>query len=176
MSIAHHFSEPVQLLAFVLQPGPTWAPALLEALQKTWGPIRHLGKLFAFDKTSYYTPEMGEGLYRGVLSFEREIGAETIAEEKKRSNQFEFDFSDSKNRKVNIDIGYMDLDKIVLPSFKRGPFKLYAGDGVWLDMLLTYSKGKFLPTAWAFNDFKEECYQHDLVLVREKYKKHFVHK
>ena len=38
---------------------------------------------------------------------------------------------------MNIDIGYMDLDKVVLPSYKRGPFKLYAGNGVWLDMLLT---------------------------------------
>lgn len=172
MALAHHFSEKAQLLAFVLQAGSEWDKNLLEALQNTWGPIRHLGKLFAFDKTPYYTPEMGEGLYRGVLSFEREIPPETIAEEKKLSNQFELDFSKSDNRKVNIDIGYMDLDKIVLPSFKRGPFKLYAGDGVWLDMLLTYCKGRFLPTAWAFNDFKEECYQHDLVIIREKYKKH----
>ncbi len=172
MALAHHFSEKAQLLAFVLQAGSEWDKNLLEALLNTWGPIRHLGKLFAFDKTPYYTPEMGEGLYRGVLSFEREIPPETIAEEKKLSNQFELDFSKSDNRKVNIDIGYMDLDKIVLPSFKRGPFKLYAGDGVWLDMLLTYCKGRFLPTAWAFNDFKEECYQHDLVIIREKYKKH----
>ena len=74
-------------------------------------------------------------------------------------------------RRANIDIGYMDLDKVVLPSYKRGPFKLYAGNGVWLDMLLTYAKGQFHPTAWAFEDFKRNPYQHDLQLIREKFKK-----
>jgi hypothetical protein len=65
----------------------------------------------------------------------------------------------------------MDLDKVVLPSFKRGPFKIYAGDGLWLDMLLTYAKGKFHPTAWAFDDFVRNPYEHDLLLIREKFKK-----
>ena len=60
---------------------------------------------------------------------------------------------------------------MVLPSYKRGPFKLYAGKGVWLDMLLTYAKGQFHPTAWAFEDFKRNPYQHDLQLIREKFKK-----
>ena len=63
------------------------------------------------------------------------------------------------------------MDKVVLPSYKRGPFKLYAGKGVWLDMLLTYAKGVFHPTAWAFDDFMRNPYQHDLQLIREKFKK-----
>lgn len=117
---------------------------------------------------------MGENLYRGVLSFEKTIAPETIAVEKARSNALELELAESANpdhRKVNVDIGYMDLDKVVLPSYKRGPFKLYAGEGVWLDMLLTYAKGEFHPTAWAFEDFKRNPYQHDLQLIRERYKK-----
>lgn len=168
------FSENAQLLAFVLQPGAEWLPEVIDALERTWGKIRHKGKLFAFDQTPYYTPEMGEGLYRGVVSFETEIPPETIAVEKERSNALELTMAHAKNpeaRRVNIDIGYMDLDKVVLPSYKRGPFKLYAGKGVWLDMLLTYAKGQFHPTAWAFEDFKRNPYQHDLQLIRERYKK-----
>lgn len=171
---ASQFSEPAQLIAFVLQKGPEWNPAVIELLEKTWGPVRHKGKLFAFDKTPYYTPEMGDGLYRGVVSFEKCISPENIADEKERSNALELTTASSDNpdhRHVNIDIGYMDLDKVVLPSYKRGPFKLYAGKGVWLDMLLTYAKGVFHPTAWAFEDFTRNPYQHDLQLIREKYKK-----
>lgn len=171
---ASQFSEQAQLIAFVLQKGSEWNPAVIELLEKTWGPIRHKGKLFSFDQTNYYTPEMGDGLYRGVVSFEKCISPETIAEEKERSNALELTTANSENpdcRHVNIDIGYMDLDKVVLPSYKRGPFKLYAGKGVWLDMLLTYAKGVFHPTAWAFEDFKRNPYQHDLQLIREKYKK-----
>ena len=59
--------------------------------------------------------EMGEGLYRGVVSFEKEIPPETIAAEKERSNALELTMaqaSDPDARRVNIDIGYMDLDKV----------------------------------------------------------------
>ena len=167
-----NFSEPVQLIAFVLQHGAEWDPAVLSRLEGEWGPIRYKGKLFAFDKTSYYEPEMGTELYRGVLSFEKCIPAETIAAEKARSNALELAMAaEGDCRQVNIDVGYMDLDKVVLPSYKRGPFKLYAGDGVWLDMLLTYAKGLFHPTQWAFEDFKRNPYQHDLQLIRERWRK-----
>ncbi|MBO7061929.1 DUF4416 family protein [Fibrobacter sp.] len=169
---ASQYSEQVQLIAFVLQKGESWNPEVVEALEKTWGPIRHRGKLFAFDRTGYYEPEMGKDLYRGVVSFEKTIPAETIAQEKERSNALELSLAASQSaRNVNIDIGYMDLDKVVLPSYKRGPYKLYAGRGVWLDMLLTYSKGVFHPTQWAFEDFVRNPYQHDLQLIREKFKK-----
>lgn len=166
------FSEQAQLIAFVLQQGSEWNPQVLKILEDTWGPIRHKGKLFPFDQTNYYAPEMGEGLFRGVISFEKTISPETIAVEKARSNEMELTTSeDASTRHVNIDIGYMDLDKVVLPSYKRGPFKLYAGEGVWLDMLLTYAKGAFHPTAWAFEDFVRNPYHHDLLLIREKFKK-----
>ena len=107
-----------------------------------------------------------------MVSFEKTIPAETIAQEKERSNALEVALAENQpDRNVNIDIGYMDLDKVVLPSYKRGPYKLYAGKGVWLDMLLTYSKGTFHPTKWAFEDFVRNPYQHDLQLIREKFKK-----
>ena len=80
MAEKKQFCEPVQLIAFVLQRGPEWNAVLLQKLKETWGAIRHKGKLFPFDKTDYYEPEMGSGLYRGVLSFEKCIPAETIAQ------------------------------------------------------------------------------------------------
>ena len=169
-----NYSEPVQLIAFVLQKGGEWNPSVLDLLERSWGKIRYKGKLFAFDKTDYYEPEMGADLYRGVVSFEKCIPPETIAQEKARSNELELTSAAGASddaRPVNIDIGYMDLDKVVLPSYKRGPFKLYAGEGVWLDMLLTYAKGLFHPTQWAFEDFKRNPYQHDLQLIRERWRK-----
>ena len=89
---------------------------------------------------------MGSGLFRGVLSFENTVEPQNIGVEKEKSNALELKLAASlEHRKINIDIGYMDLDKVVLPSYKRGPFKLYAGNGLWLDMILHYAKGKFLP-------------------------------
>lgn len=171
MAKLSQFSENAVLLAFVLQQGPEWNAELLDGLRKTWGAFSHMGKLFPFDRTDYYTPEMGTGLFRGVVSFARTVEPQEIGGEKERSNALEETLSRSSDRRANIDIGYMDLDKVVLPSYKRGPFKLYAGKGLWLDMILHYAKGRFEPTAWAFDDFKRNPYEHDLLLVREKFKK-----
>ncbi len=171
MATAKDFSEKVQLLAFILQEGSSWDTEWGRVLEERIAPVLHRGKWFPFDRTPYYKPEMGEGLFRSVISFERWISPETIAEEKKKANELEALYALGGNRRVNIDIGYMDLDKVVLPSYKRGPFKIYGGDGIWLDMLLNYAKGHFLPTAWAFEDFKRNPYEHDLLLIREKFKK-----
>jgi len=172
MAQPRHYSEPTQLLAFVLCPDSSWKPSLIERLTRAFGELRHSGGLYPFDRTSYYTPEMGDGLYRGVLSFSTLIEPCEIGAYKRLANELEQEMSTHQEmRSINIDVGYMDTDKIVLPSFKRGPFKLYAGDGLWLDMLLTYAKGAFHPTAWAFEDFARNPYQHDLLLIREKYKK-----
>lgn len=171
MALPKDFSEKAQLLAFVLAPGGEWAPDLVAELEACFGQVLHLGKLFPFDGTGYYGREMGGGLFRGLVSFAALVEPEKIALEKARSNSLEAKLSKAGRRKVNVDVGYMDLDKVVLPSFKRGPFKLYAGGGVWLDMQLTYAKGRFHPTAWAFPDFKAGLYGRDLLLVREKFKK-----
>lgn len=171
MAFPKDFPEKAQLLAFVLAPGPEWGAELVAALEARFGKILHFGKFAPFGGTGYYGPEMGGELFRAVVSFERLVEPECIAAEKARSNELEAELSASGRRRVNVDIGYMDLDKVVLPSYKRGPFKLYAGGGVWLDMQLTYAKGRFHPTAWAFPDFKAGVYERDLLLVREKFKK-----
>lgn len=163
--------EPAQLIAFVLHPGDAIPNNVLSKMQEKWGVCLYKGQAFLFDKTDYYESEMGENLYRSLISFDCLIDPNEITAFKKVSVELERELlRDVGGRSVNIDIGYMDVDKVVLPSYKQGPCKLYAGDGIWLDMLLTYSKGKFTATSWAFDDFKRGIYQKDLALVRERFK------
>jgi len=146
----------------------SYSPAIIDK----FGAFEHKGEFFPFCKTDYYKSEMGENLRRCVVSFEGLVEPENIGEYKNRAIELENSLKNgNKGRILNIDIGYMDPDKIVLPSTKRGPFKLYAGSGIWLDMVLTYAKGDFKPTEWAFADFKENPYKRDLLLIREKYKR-----
>ena len=153
-----NYSEPAQLIAFVLQKGAEWDPSVIAMLESAWGPIRYKGKLFPFDRTDYYEPEMGTELFRGVVSFEKCIPPETIALEKARSNGLELDgAADGDARHVNIDIGYMDLDKVVLPSYKRGPFKLYAGEVLGITGLLgAVREGRIPSDAVGVRGFQEE--------------------
>jgi len=164
--------ELAQYIAFVLYREPAWTPELRAALEELGGPLRHLGAWHPFDRTDYYRPEMGETHYRSVVSFEKMLDPSLIGAEKQRSIALENRHRDEQgNRLFNFDVGYMDADKIVLPSCKRGPWKLYTGDGIWLDLVMHYAKGAFTGSPWAFEDFVRNPYQRDLLLIREKYKK-----
>ncbi len=163
--------EPAQLLVFILQPSKEWSAELVQKLEEKWGDLRHKGAWHPFDQTDYYTPEMGQGLYRSVASFHKEIDPSEIVQVKLESIALEKEFCTEGGRHYNLDMGYMDADKVVLPSCKKGPWKLYSGNGIWLDIVLHYAKGDFTGTPWAFEDFVRNPYQHDLRLIREKYRK-----
>ncbi|MCL2260198.1 MAG: DUF4416 family protein [Fibromonadales bacterium] len=166
-----------KLIAFIIAPQNLIRESTEEcpynsAIFDKFGTFEHKGEFFPFCKTDYYKTEMGENLYRNVVSFEGLVKPENIGEYKNKAIELENSLKNEHGGRIlNIDIGYMDTDKIVLPSTKRGPFKLYAGGGMWLDMILTYAKGDFKPTEWAFADFKENPYKRDLLLIREKYKR-----
>jgi len=163
--------ELAKLIAFIIAPQNSLKDIWISELSRCFGDFEHKGEFFPFNKTTYYNKEMGENLYRCVVSFKGLIEPEKIGEYKKRAIELENSLkNENGGRTLNIDIGYMDFDKIVLPSTKKGPFKLYAGDGIWLDMVLTYAKGDFKPTSWAFADFRENLYRKDLLLVRERFK------
>jgi len=161
-----------KLIAFIIAPHNSFEGAWVSAIESKFGIFEHKGEMFPFSKTDYYKAEMGESLHRCVVSFAGLVEAQNICAYKAKSIELESEFKNKAGcRALNIDAGYMDTDKIVLPSTKRGPFKLYAGGGMWLDMILTYSKGDFKPTEWTFADFKENPYKRDLLLIREKYKR-----
>lgn len=161
-----------KLIAFIIVPQNSFEKEWQLMLTKNFGELEHKGSFFPFCKTDYYNSEMGENLHRCVVSFEGLVAPENISAYKIKAIDIEKNLTNSHGGRImNIDIGYMDSDKVVLPSTKRGPFKLYAGNDFWLDMVLTYSKGDFKPTSWAFADFKENPYKKDLLLIREKFKR-----
>lgn len=163
---------PVQLLVFVLRQGNTWDDALVDALEQQWGKLRHRGAWHPFDQTQYYQGEMGKCLFRAAASFEQLVDPGRIASEKCAAMELERRFPrETSGRTFNLDIGYMDPDKIVLPSCKAGPWKIYWGEGIWLDIVMHYAKGKFQGSPWSFEDFVRNPYAQDLLLIREKYKK-----
>ena len=161
-----------KLIAFIIAPQNSLKDTWLSAIAEKFKIPEHKGDFFPFCKTDYYKTEMGENLHRCVISFDGLVEPENIGSYKNKAIELENCLkNETGGRILNIDIGYMDSDKIVLPSTKRGPFKLYGGGGIWLDMILTYAKGDFKPTEWAFADFKENPYKRDLLLIREKYKR-----
>ena len=138
---------------------------------QNYGEIDFESDVFIFDVSDYYYPEMGSQIYRIFWSFEKLINPKDIAGIKIECNQIEDELAINGKRKVNLDPGFMDYDKIVLASAKYNWQKIYLNFGIYADLTLRYEKGKYFPFPWSFPDFKDGLYSQTLLRIREIYKK-----
>ncbi len=152
--------------------GPRERPpeALWKALEDAFGPIEYKGEPMPFEGTDYYREEFGSDLSRRFIAFRGVSSPEQLPALKHAASRIEWAWARNGKRTFNLDIGYMDPDKVVLASYKRGPCKLYLRDGVYADLLLKYAQGRFEPMPWAFADFLDGRYQKSFLVIRQKLK------
>jgi hypothetical protein len=163
--------DPVKLFVAALW---SFADALEKAeeeMRNHWGEMDFTGPDHPFDMTDYYEPEMGRNLKRRLLSFSRLVLPDILCRAKHTCNQIENRFAGEGGRRVNLDVGYLDHNKIVLASFKAAGQKIYLGEGVWADLVARYRNGGSCPFEWTFPDFRDGRYDQDLLRIRQTYMK-----
>ena len=160
----------VKLLSGILYSDADCLETAFSLLEEKWGPIDYKSESFPFDITDYYVPEMGSPIYRMFVSFEKLITPDQIAQIKLDSNAIEDQLAVDGLRKVNLDTGYLDYDKVVLASAKYNGQKIYLEKGIWADLTLHYIKKHFEPYPWSFPDFKSGLYDDVFLRIRELYK------
>jgi hypothetical protein len=147
---------------------------LLQQSQKLlidkFGEIDYQSDRFEFTISEYYRPEMGWPIYRLFWSFKHVIHPKQIARIKIECNEIEDQLAVDGNRRINLDPGYMDYDKIVLASAKYNGQKIYLDLGIYADLTLHYEKGNYYPYPWSFPDFKSNQYNKTMLRIREIYK------
>mgnify|MGYP002639658040 CR=1 FL=1 len=125
---------------------------------------------FPFDVTSYYDDEMGNPISRSIFSFDRLLSPGELARLKVICNQIEDELKVAGSRRVNLDIGYLDLHKLVLASAKYNGQKIYLEQGIYADPTLYFEKGQFHPFENTFPDFKSNTYLDFFLEIRNTYK------
>jgi hypothetical protein len=161
--------DPVKLFVAILWSDAGALEGALEELQTRWGRVDVTGGDHPFDVTPYYEDEMGCGLIRRLISFDALVSPETLPEAKLACNEIEDRFARGKGRRVNLDVGYLDHNKIVLASAKCAGQKIYLGAGIYADLVARYREGRYQPFEWTFPDFRDGRYDHDLVQIRRIY-------
>ncbi len=141
-----------------------------EALGKLLGPVDLQSRVFPFDLTAYYEPEMGPDLRRQFLSFERLIPPEDLAGLKLETNKLEENFASGSGRKLNLDPGYVDLSRLVLATTKDASWRVYLGRGIWAESTLRYQKGGFVAWEWTYPDYRLEATREFFAQVRRIYR------
>jgi len=139
-------------------------------LEERWGETDIEYGPFNFDFTDYYEKEMGSDLKRRFISFEKLYLPEDAYEWKIFTNRVEKIFSENEKRKINIDPGYIDNSKVILLSTKDYYHRIYLGKGIYAEITLYYSEGKYNFFKWTYPDYRTENYINFFLKLRERYR------
>ncbi len=165
-----HEPTPVKLICGVLYSDSDRLSQARALLEQRFGPVDWKSKDFSFDITDYYEPEMGAPIIRLFYSFRDLVNPKELPRIKLECNEIEDRLALHGRRKVNLDPGYLDYDKLVLASAKYACHKIYLDLGIYADITMMYSKGRFNPMRWCFPDFKSGLYEETFLHIRARYK------
>lgn len=168
MSIPHP-PAPAKLVIGLFMKDKALLEAVAAQLAESFGPVDLISRWFAFDFTGYYEPEMGRPLYRRMLGFKTLIAQEALSAIKHRTNSLEASCSLDNRRRINIDPGYLLLERFVLATGKNFSHRIYIGQNIYADLTLTYSKGSFQTLPWTYPDYASPEIRQFLLQVRHKY-------
>ena len=163
--------KPVKLVVSLIFRDENFLDHVEERLRERYGFPEQLEKKTPFEYTDYYREEFGSPLKRKFICFKDLVRKEDIASVKLETNRIEERLAVKDRRRVNLDPGYMDCDKVVLASAKYNGQKIYLDHGIWADLTLHYEQKGFRPYPWSFPDFKRGMYDEVFLEIRKRYRK-----
>lgn len=164
-------AEDVKLIASLFSPDSGLIEKVIAGLEECFGPTDWRSPGLFFDRTRYYEREMGWPLNRRFVSFSRLIRPEEIVAVKLYTNQVEGGYLREGNRLINIDPGYISLERLILATGKNYTHRIYLSKGIYADLTLVFQRGGFRPLEWTYRDYAAPeaiGYFND---IREKYKR-----
>lgn len=171
----------VKLVVALLSAYPELLSAASKELAEHYGESDLEREVFPWNVTHYYRNEMGEGLLRKFLSFERLISPDDLPAIKLQTNAVEAHFSipassslsqPAAKRRINLDPGYLDGHKLVLASTKNAAHRLYLSQGIYAEVTLRFHHGAFQPFDYTYADYRWPQTQSFLLQVRRRYLEH----
>ena len=131
-----------------------------EALVERYGPIDLRSEIIPWTHSEYYRGEMGDGLLRKFISFDKLGEPERLPLIKQLmidlENTWSIDRRDARCRRINIDPGYLTEAKVVLATTKDYAHRLYIGGNIYAEVELNYRKDipGYVPLEHTYPDFR----------------------
>ncbi len=142
--------------SLIYVPGFPLSP-VLERLVSEWGDLEFVSTVSPFDFTRYYEKEMGEGLARKFVTFQRPVGQDALPGLKHTAMGNERHFCHAQGRRrVNIDPGLLTPDNLVLGTTKPCSHRPYLSSGIFADVTLIYQAKSYQPLPWTYPDYASQ--------------------
>lgn len=162
-------AKKVKLISSLFSPEEELLEKVIKQMEGYFGPVDWVSERLVFDRTRYYAREMGWPLHRRFISFSNLVAPGAIADIKLATNRIENEHLADKRRRVNIDPGYISLERLVLATGKNYVHRIYLGKGIYGDLTLIFHGGTFKPVAWTYPDYAEEKLIGYFNMVRSRY-------
>jgi hypothetical protein len=165
---------PVKLILGLIVADATVVEVVRSRLEAAYGKIDLASPEIPFVATQYYEREMGSRLHKILWSFEALVPPEALATIKLTTNTVERTCAGQEagiwRRRVNLDPGYVDLAKLVLATTKDRQHRLYLGHGIYGEVTLRFTGGRFEPWDWTYPDYRTPEYLTFFAAVRRRYR------
>lgn len=135
--------------------GPVDIERVKGVIESLLGPEILKTEIFPFTHTDYYDSKMFLPLYKYFASYNIIETPANLALYKRILVDVEKAFSKNNKRTINIDIGYLALEKIVVASTKNFSHRIYLRDGVYGDLQFIRFNNTYKPLDWTFPDYKQ---------------------
>ncbi len=144
--------------------------ALRARLEEILGGLDYESVPIPFSLTSYYDQELGTPITRRILSFERPLPLDGLAEVKLATNSLEQEWARDGRRLFNLDPGYLTRERLVLATGKNFTHRVYLSQGIWADLTLIFQRGDWVELPWTFPDYATPEIKTHLTHLREMYR------
>ncbi len=132
-----------------------WAYAIIE---ERWGAIVERSPAMPFHAGGYYTPLMGEGLFKTLVAVGMPCDPVGLADWKTQTNEWEIEaagrLGKPQPRPLNLDPGYITQAKLVLATVKDRDHRIYLKDGIFGEITLTYVGKQWTYHRWTYPDYR----------------------
>ena len=146
----------VKLISSLFSPEENLIEKVIKQMEGSFGPVDWVSERLTFDRTRYYANEMGWPLWRRFISFSNLIMPDSIVEVKLATNRIENGHLVEGRRRINVDPGYISLERLILASGKNYVHRIYLREGIYADFTLAYHGGTFKPLPWTYPDYADE--------------------
>ncbi len=182
--------QPVKLFIGMLSNEVPLFDELKGKLKEIFGPLDLESPVWEWSHTDYYSKEMGEGLKRKFIFFQRLISPENITAVKLKTIELEGRYRSENpplssfdkggtggfkgGRRINLDPGYLDMARVVLVSTKDYSHRIYLGEGIYGEVTLIYSGKDYQTLPYTYPDFRIEEYRDLFKKARNIYRRNIM--
>ncbi len=156
---------PVKLFIGMLSPEPALFATCTDIVCKEYGPVDYQSEIVPWTNSDFYREEMGPGILRKFIFFERVIDPGDLSAIKINTTRIEKSFAEQEGnrtrRRINLDPGYVTEAKVVLATTKDYAHRLYIGKGIYAEVTLRYGNKdrSFTPFDHTYLDYCSETYR-----------------